>query len=434
MLRGLVKDYKQFFFDVYDEWADHLFSLKFDPAKAKRLVDFAYEGFNDNVEKVIVKSPVAMLDSCPTNDAGIIGGPHVEEKIRRRIIGIKYNVEAQLKSFFFPRFRSRYEPQIISQLSSRLNVEAKEFYNRVTDAELRKPDYEPRGQAQLRLVPPRPAYSRVLGSAMRQVFEETWRGFRHSLSPPRGNRDLNHFRFGINSNLPPRNDIAISTVFPYSSEDAYDMFYLDWVASYDAFQRLGMFNCDEFSTYRELMKANIFTWLPFSDYAVICMPPTFIRMDERGTLHRLSGPAVVFPDGYKQHWVRGVFFPADLFTKFFEDKSFTGRDILNLWNVEQKSVLIQHYGYDMLMDDLQQKIVLDVDEVISQVTGEPAKGELIDGVLDENRVRFVWVEDHTTHKVVTLGVPIAPETETCRGAIAWTFGMSEEEYTLDFES
>jgi hypothetical protein len=54
---------------------------------------------------------------------------------------------------------------------------------------------------------------------------------------------------------------------------------------------------------------------------------------------------------------------------------------------------------------------------------------LYDCFLDSNTFfRLLKLEDHSTHKHVILNVPVAPWTQTCRGAIAWTFGMREEEY------
>jgi len=46
--------------------------------------------------------------------------------------------------------------------------------------------------------------------------------------------------------------------------------------------------------------------------------------------------------------------------------------------------------------------------------------------------RYVRVRDSSTDKLVFLSVP--NNIRSCKGAIAWTFGFSEREYDLFFET
>jgi hypothetical protein len=104
-----------------------------------------------------------------------------------------------------------------------------------------------------------------------------------------------------------------------------------------------------------------------------------------------------------------------------------------LENTEHKTIAIQHIGYDKLLDKLGAK---KLDEWItnSVVNGNKAICELFEFELDRSTFRFVKVQDHSTGKITALGVPVIPDTQTAKGAIAWTFGMTEEEYNPTMET
>jgi len=175
-------------------------------------------------------------------------------------------------------------------------------------------------------------------------------------------------------------------------------------------------------------------WLNnFFSLEIVSRPPTFINRDEKYRLHSTYDYAIVLKDGYGLHYVHGVFFSPELFNQFFKEKSFTGKDILQLKNTEQKAVLIQHYGYQQILSDVNAKVI-DTYKTKSKVTQKPVICELIEFQLDNTTLRLVKVEDHSVHKITTLGVPIEDSTKTCLGALAWTFGMKEEEYNLLVET
>jgi hypothetical protein len=211
----------------------------------------------------------------------------------------------------------------------------------------------------------------------------------------------------------------------------------EWVCIYDSFYRASAPKDVSINQYIDLLKANIFLWLPTRNFAVISRPPVDVKLDDRRRLHCLDGPALRFADGYEQFSVRGVNFSPDLFDYFFRSKSFTGFDVLDLRNNEQRAVVILHFGFDKFIKEFHDRKCIrsvDADECVSRVTGEPVRRELYDISFEDAWMRVLVVEDHTTHKKVTLGVPVDHRTETCKGAVAWTFGMSAEEYCPDFEA
>jgi hypothetical protein len=209
----------------------------------------------------------------------------------------------------------------------------------------------------------------------------------------------------------------------------------EWVSLYDGLRRAGLVEVEGLSHYMSLVRANIFFWIPSHEGSVVCRPPEIIRLDERNRLHCVDGCAVRFRDGYGQFWVHGVNFDEKTFETFFSGNRFTPRDILTLRNVEQRIALMQHFGIETIFDHIRRKRRIDIDECVSGITGKPAKCELYDCELEDMEpVRLLKLEDHTTHKPVVLAVPLGDDTNTCKKAVAWTFGMTKEEYKLDFES
>jgi hypothetical protein len=105
----------------------------------------------------------------------------------------------------------------------------------------------------------------------------------------------------------------------------------------------------------------------------------------------------------------------------------SGSEILMVKNTEQKAVLIEHYGYEKILKELKDVKVLDEVNDFSKVDNKPVKYQVLEFDLDRVILRFVRVEDHSTHKVTCLGVPRNEQTKTCKGAIKWTFGLDEKE-------
>lgn len=153
-------------------------------------------------------------------------------------------------------------------------------------------------------------------------------------------------------------------------------------------------------------------------------------------LHSMDGPAAIYEDGTEGYFVHGIEFTQDEFDKFFVVKQFTARDILQLRNLEQKALIIKEIGYEKLMT-MVNATLLDTYQDVSKITGKPVTYELREFIASYQPLlvaRFVRVEDHSTHKITCLPVPARDETLTCLGAIAWTFGLTKEEYAPAVET
>lgn len=209
--------------------------------------------------------------------------------------------------------------------------------------------------------------------------------------------------------------------------------YIPWLYFYLHFKRLGILENELFDAYYQYIQSGIFTNMIFDDFDLVILikNPLYAKSDNRGRLSNKDGYAIEWSDGYGFHFVNGVYFERELYNSIFVDKTMTGKDILLLRNTEQKAIAIQQYGYYSLIKDIGAKKIGEM-EIMTKIG--PATNELFEFDIDSNgswrriRGRFVKVVDHSTGKITCLGVPIEKNTETVRGAIAWTFRLEEKDY------
>lgn len=161
--------------------------------------------------------------------------------------------------------------------------------------------------------------------------------------------------------------------------------------------------------------------------------------DELGRLDNTQGYAVAWRinrEGKIEsglHFVKGVYFQPELFDKIFIQENIGSEEIFGLRNTEQKAIAIHHIGYDKFIKELGAE-KLDTWTTTSVVNGNIAICELYQFKLDGNILRFVEVQDHSTGKKTVLGVPVIEDTDTAKGAVAWTFGRTASEYGPTIET
>jgi hypothetical protein len=111
--------------------------------------------------------------------------------------------------------------------------------------------------------------------------------------------------------------------------------------------------------------------------------------------------------------------------RFFGESPPSALEILNLKNTEIKSHFLNDYGNGI------KRFLRDLKAVIDQVDGTSKLTRIFVGGYDEP-LTYIIVKDVSSKKYYMLRVP--PEVTTCKEALAWTFGMSTEEYNPIKES
>jgi hypothetical protein len=166
----------------------------------------------------------------------------------------------------------------------------------------------------------------------------------------------------------------------------------------------------------------------FQSYATVYMPRIIREFDVKFKEDEFHRTVIS---------VKGVNFSFDEFDKYFNKHDFKVEDVFSLYNTEQRRVLIEGLGWDNLIDKLKPRVI-DTQFDVSKIDGKPICNQLLEFDININgeteAVRYVKVEDHTTHKITCLGVPRIKDTDTCLKAVAFTFGLKPNDYKPLWES
>lgn len=245
----------------------------------------------------------------------------------------------------------------------------------------------------------------------------------------------------------------------YFTSDIDKGYDLGLIGYYDFFKRVGVVKLvkddnDIFDKFLEYIRMGIIYTIYLKRRAIVSRNPLYVLRDStidsnnlaesrrrmvnavslRSRFSNKEGHAIEWKNGDGLYFVNGVYIEEPLFNDIFIkgfDREYSR--IFRLQNTEHKAIAIQHIGYDKLLDKLKAQ-KLDTWETKSMFNGNLAICELFQFDLDGSTFRFVKVQDHSTGKITTLGVPVISDTQTAKGAVAWTFGMKEEEYDPTIET
>ncbi|NJP48031.1 DUF6745 domain-containing protein [Actinacidiphila epipremni] len=159
-------------------------------------------------------------------------------------------------------------------------------------------------------------------------------------------------------------------------------------------------------------------WWPYERLAVLCDRPAELHRDEAGRLDRSDGPALAFRDGFALCSWRGMPVPGEFLAEL---ATLTPERIRTEENAELRRVMLEHYGYDRYLAE---------SGAVPQHRDETGVLWRIAMTGDEDTVMVEVLnstpEPDGTTRTYWLRVP--PTTRTAREGVAWTFGLSPEEY------
>jgi hypothetical protein len=160
-------------------------------------------------------------------------------------------------------------------------------------------------------------------------------------------------------------------------------------------------------------------WWPYERVAILTERPTALHRDNIGRLHQGDGPALSYPDGWALYAWRGMPIPPRVAREL---PSLTVQRIQEEQNAEIRRVMLEFFGFDRYLRESGAK------EVSRDSYGVLWRLELPD---DEPLVMVEVInatpEPDGSSRTYFLRVP--PQTKTPREAVAWTFGLTEEEYS-----
>lgn len=181
---------------------------------------------------------------------------------------------------------------------------------------------------------------------------------------------------------------------------------------------------------------------PFRSSCIVVDRPEIISLDEGGRLHAETGPAVKFRDGYSLWSWRGVRVPEYVIE---QPSEITIKKINEEDNTEIRRVMIERYGWDRYLNDAGMEMISEDTDIL----GCPRRLWHKD-IGDEFPLRLVEVvnsspePDGSFNKYFlqvpheTVGMPNEMDNgtplNTPQSAIAWTFGMTVDEYKTQIET
>lgn len=150
----------------------------------------------------------------------------------------------------------------------------------------------------------------------------------------------------------------------------------------------------------------------------LCDQPSTVSLDNERRYHGEDGPAMTFPDGYSVYAWHGRSVPRDIID---HPENISVERIEKERNVEIRTILMERYGLERFIADSGARVIGE-DECGILYRKEFAVEEPLCVVMVKNST----AEPDGTFKNYFLRVP--PDIITPRAAVAWTFGLSTDDY------
>jgi hypothetical protein len=179
-------------------------------------------------------------------------------------------------------------------------------------------------------------------------------------------------------------------------------------------------------------------WWPHREFVMVCERPTAIHRDDQGRLHNLTGPAIVWPDGWGIYSVSGIRVPADLIEN---PAGITVARIEAEQNAEIRRVMVDLYGLARYVRDAGFELVDDSTDSL----GLPRRLHRRSGMLvvemtnstpdgDGSRRVYFGAVHPELRLLLPDGMLGEPQALSALAAVASTYGMRANEYVLAVET
>lgn len=163
---------------------------------------------------------------------------------------------------------------------------------------------------------------------------------------------------------------------------------------------------------------------PTDKILYLCKKPLQFNMNASGQVHNENGPATTWEDGYETYAWRGITVPENF---IMHPERISHQEITNEVNAEIRRVMIDRYGDKRYLQDAGAKIVSEDETGILYRMELPGDEPIV-----MVKVKNSTPEPDGTYKHYYLRVP--PNIVTAKQAVAWTFGLAENEYKPDLQS
>jgi len=204
---------------------------------------------------------------------------------------------------------------------------------------------------------------------------------------------------------------------PQKWENGYGQHDAGWLSYYDFVARIGVKGTEPLHGLQKLSQSCGWFW-PYEKICVLTERATALERDNRRRLHGETSMAMGFGDGWGVFAWHGVIVPGYV-VLLPEPLTF---DLIEAEpNVEVRRVLIERFGLDQyLREGRVAKMHEDQCGILYRMQSREDEPILVVRVMNSTP------EPDGTIKEYFLRVP--PTMQRARQAVAWTFGLTEEEY------
>ena len=208
-------------------------------------------------------------------------------------------------------------------------------------------------------------------------------------------------------------------------DSVYGQHDVQWLSFYDYFNKVLNLKKETKKLTGLFELAKSAGWaLPHQNICWISERHNILERDENGRLHNLFGPAVVYPDGWSIYAVHGVRLPGWIIET---PKKITPKNIESESNIEIRRVMIEKYGQDKYL----------IDSGAIEISRDSYGTLYRKDISNDEPLVMVKVANSTREsdgKFKKYFLRVMPDIKTAREAVAWTFGMKENEYQPHIET
>ena len=179
---------------------------------------------------------------------------------------------------------------------------------------------------------------------------------------------------------------------------------------------------------RPLLEAGVWSVLVQGWKILVQALPKQTYQDAAGSVHRVSGPAIEWADGLGEYFIHGAHFSLFDHTKLVK-REMTAKEAISFPNLTQRQAAVQFLGYERVLEQLRAKKIdgfarphpkRDMRYALYkvQLNDDPRLGKRL--------ARLLRVTCPSTGHEAILRVP--PRIDSAVEAVAWTFGITPEQY------
>ena len=197
-----------------------------------------------------------------------------------------------------------------------------------------------------------------------------------------------------------------------------DTSWYGYLAFYDYINHelLPKYHNEIFEKYLELVTAKIDCLITRKNIAFISKPPTTLTFNKRNRLHNAERAAIEYSDGYKIHYIHGVYFPEKEWTRIVNNE-LSSEEILSEENIEKRMAIMSVTESTQLLDAIN-----------AQLIHQSSRGnQLYSATIQNKTVHFLKYACPSTGRVYVSGVPKFSDADE---AMCWKFQISREDYDL----